>query len=272
MNYLEFDFEPLDAHQSEQLIALLNLQGFDGFEEEGDRLKAFIPESSFNADSFAEVEDFFPTLIYTRTIIEPTNWNQKWEEGFAPVVVDDFVSIRANFHEPIPNVQYEIVITPKMSFGTGHHATTFLMIQEMQSIDFYRKSVFDFGTGTGVLAILAEKMGAEKILAIDNDEWSIRNANENCVENECSKIILTKQDTINANQTFDIVLANINLNVIIANLSGLYSICKDGATILFSGILHTDEEKLLAELSKIGFGHIATKRKNDWILIRANKL
>lgn len=269
MNYLQFDFDTTDTHQSDQLIALLNLQGFEGFEEDGQSLKAFIPESKFKEDSFKEVENFFPVLIYTRSVVEQTNWNKKWEEEFTPVQIDDFVSIRAHFHEPVDGVEHEIIITPKMSFGTGHHATTFLMVQEMRQVDFAKRSVIDFGTGTGVLAILAEKLGAEKILAIDNDDWSITNANENIEQNECSKIILSKSGKLPDNQIFDIVLANINLNVIVDSLPSIARATKPGGKVLFSGILQENEDRLKSEIAKVGLKYISTKQKGNWILIVA---
>ena len=130
---------------------------------------------------------------FSETTIEETNWNQVWESSFEPVVVDDFVAVRADFHEPIKGIKHEIVITPKMSFGTGHHATTYMMLEQMGKLDFKDKRVLDFGTGTGVLAILAEKMGAKKIIAIDNDEWSIENANENIKRNNCVAVELKTQ-------------------------------------------------------------------------------
>src|SRR5882724_11850115 len=120
-----------------------------------------------------------------------------------------------------PGTEHEIIITPKMSFGTGHHATTYMMVKQMRGIDFNNKTVFDFGTGTGVLAILAEKLGALKIIAIDNDDWSITNAAENIQQNNCSKIQLLKTDNTEMNQQFDIILANINKNTILGNFSSL---------------------------------------------------
>ena len=125
-------------------------------------------------------------FIFKETLIPEANWNQVWESNFDPVIVDDFVAIRADFHEPVKGVSLEIIITPKMSFGTGHHATTYMMIEQMRELDFTGKSVFDFGTGTGVLAILAEKLGANKVIAVDNDEWSIENAEENFEKNNCT--------------------------------------------------------------------------------------
>ena len=125
------------------------------------------------------VADPFHTL-FQKEVIEPRNWNAEWEKDFEPVIVDNFCAIRAQFHKPIPEVQYDLIITPKMSFGTGHHATTYMMIAAMQHLDFSESSVLDFGTGTGVLAILACKMGAGSVLAIDSDEWSIENATGKC--------------------------------------------------------------------------------------------
>src|SRR5665647_862284 len=205
MNYLEFDFDIESPEQLEKLVALLAEQGFEGFEEEEDSLNAFIPEHNFNEDEFSRVIDMFVTVSYTKTIVENINWNKKWEEDFKPVLVDDFVAIRAGFHQPIKNVAHEIIITPKMSFGTGHHATTYLMIKQMQELDFIEKSVLDFGTGTGVLAILARKLGAEKVFAIDYDEWSITNAIENIEQNSCSNIRVQQLDAIPVAEKFDII-------------------------------------------------------------------
>ena len=268
MNYIRFEFVAEDE-QKDQLIALLNLQGFTGFEEDGAYLNAYVPEDSFNANAFTEVENFFPNLIYTKTSVEQQNWNQQWEESFTPVIVDDFVAIRANFHEPIENVRYEVVITPKMSFGTGHHATTQLMIRGMNEIEFVGKSVLDFGTGTGVLAILAEMLGADKVLAIDYDEWSIRNTNENIEQNNCYKIIVNNSDKIIENQNFDIILANINLNVIKDNLKAIKNVSKPGTVILFSGILYTDEAELKQAIETNGLTFLSTNRLGDWIMIMA---
>jgi ribosomal protein L11 methyltransferase len=182
-------------------------------------------------------------------------------------VVNDFVAIRANFHQPIPAVKHQVIITPKMSFGTGHHATTCLVIEEMEKLDLAGKTVLDFGTGTGILAILAEKMGAAFIKAIDNDDWSIDNAIENIAANHCERIVIEKAETIPGDNVFDIILANINLNVIMANLTTISHVCKKDSTIILSGFLHTDETELLSELSKQGFAHLSTSQKGEWIAL-----
>ena len=178
-NYIQIEFQEISRQeQSEILIAQLSEIGFEGFEENENKLKhLFLKRILMKV--FLQIYCSSLQLAFIKTIIEETNWNEVWESNFDPVIVDDFVAIRADFHEPIKDVQFEIIITPKMSFGTGHHATTYMMMQQMREIDFTGKTVFDFGTGTGVLAILAEKLGAENVLAIDNDEWSIENAAEN---------------------------------------------------------------------------------------------
>ena len=166
---------------------------------------------------------------------------------------------------------YEIIITPKMSFGTGHHATTYLMMQQMQLLNFTNKTVFDFGTGTGVLAILAEKLGAASIFAIDNDEWSITNTIENIEQNNCQRISVAQMETIPTGKKYDIILANINLNVITANLCSLAEIAHAGADILFSGFLKENEKLIKAAIESAGFQCIATAQKGDWIAIRAKR-
>ena len=271
MNYLAFDFTISVPEQSEQLIALLSEQDFEGFEESDNLLKAFIPENIFNENTFNEITSLFASLIYTKSIVENINWNQQWEQSFEPVVVGDFVAIRAHFHQPITAVQYEIIITPKMSFGTGHHGTTYIMMQHMQKIDFAGKSVLDFGTGTGVLAILAEKLGAEKVLAIDIDEWSIINAKENIVQNNSTKIIIEEHSAIPLHQTYDIILANINLNVITASLSAIVSVANDECTILFSGFLKENENVIQAAFKAAGLKFISILQKGEWIAIRVIK-
>jgi len=269
MNYLQFDFETENTEQSEQLIALLNEQSFEGFEEDENYLKAFIAEDKFDEAGFENVVAKFSSLIYTNSIVENINWNQQWEESFQPVIVEETVGIRAGFHQPIKNVDYEIIITPKMSFGTGHHATTYLMIQLMLSIDLKNKRVVDFGTGTGVLAIFAEKLGASKILAIDYDEWSIENARENINQNDCTKITLQQNSVFPDDANFDIVLANITLNVISANIALMARSVQKGAQILLSGFLISDEGGLSAILNQHGFTLMTVLQRGNWIAILA---
>ncbi|MBC7887653.1 MAG: 50S ribosomal protein L11 methyltransferase [Ferruginibacter sp.] len=271
MNYLQFDFDIESPDQLGKLIALLAEKGFEGFEEEENNLAAFIPEQNFNQTEFSQVIDLFSTLSYTRTTLENINWNKKWEENFLPVFIGNFAVIRAGFHQPVKNVAHEIVITPKMSFGTGHHATTYLMIEHMQQLDFTGKSILDFGTGTGVLAILASKLGAEKILAIDYDEWSIKNAKENIEQNGCSNIIVEQLDAVPDGEKFDIILANINLNVIVSNIASIATSSFTGATIVLSGFLKENDLALLNALNEAGLQYLSTMQRGDWIAVIAKK-
>ena len=266
MNYIQVEFEIENAASNEILIALLSQSGFESFEERENSLIAFIKEDGFIEDSLGDVLQIVP-VNYAITVVPQQNWNAQWESSFEPIVVNDFVAIRAGFHQPIKNVKHEIIITPKMSFGTGHHATTYLMIEQMAALDFKDKSVLDFGTGTAVLSILAEKMGAANIDAIDNDDWSIENAKENIETNNCNRITLEKADSISSTKKYDIILANINLNVILANLPAISSASKKGTKILLSGFLKTDEEVLLEKLSKIKATHSSTLQKGEWICL-----
>jgi ribosomal protein L11 methyltransferase len=156
----------------EVLIALLTEIGYEGFEQEEALLKAFINKDAFDRAALEALLGEYG-VEYEEQEIGERNWNAEWEANFQPVVVDGFCAVRAHFHPPMPEVEHELVITPKMSFGTGHHATTYMMLQAMRGIDLRGKRVLDFGTGTGVLAILAERLGAAEVVAIDNDDWSI---------------------------------------------------------------------------------------------------
>lgn len=260
MNYLQFEFDT-NSSEAEMLVAMLSNIGFEGFEESNDSLKAFIAEDKFDGTEFSTVIQAFPVISYEKQVVENINWNASWESSFEPVIVHDFAIIRAAFHEPVKNVKHEVIITPKMSFGTGHHATTFLMIEQMAAIDFTNKNVLDFGTGTGVLAILAEKLGAKEILAIDNDDWSIENSKENVAANGCTHITLQKAEEIGSGVTYDIILANINLNVILNNLEAIAAAANTGSTILLSGFLKQDEPQMVENLKNKGFMEISIPKR-----------
>lgn len=271
--FIQIEFQNISSEQSDLLVAELSMIGFDGFEEGENNLKAFILEENFNEDAVNRIVAA-QKLSFTKSVIEETNWNAVWESNFQPVIVDDFVhgtpwvAIRADFHEPIKEVEHEIVITPKMSFGTGHHATTYMMVQQMRTIDFAGKTVFDFGTGTGVLAILAEKLGAAKVFAVDNDEWSITNAEENRQRNNCSRIILEKADDAKTGEQYDIILANINKNVILGNFSSLVRQLTPKGTLLLSGLLQDDEADILAEAGKYPLILNGKTTDRGWISLR----
>jgi ribosomal protein L11 methyltransferase len=270
MNYLEISIDTNNEEIQELLISQLNELGYDGFQQESSRLIAIINENEFNESELMDILN--PLQInFTKKIIPQQNWNALWESNFEPITVDDFVGVRAHFHPTIKNVQHEIIITPKMSFGTGHHATTFLVMQLMQEINFKNKTVFDFGTGTGILAILAEKLGAEDVLAIDYDDWCIENANENIIQNNCTKIEIIKADTAEVEKGYEIVIANINKNIIQDNIENLNNASLPNATIILSGLLKTDEEEILQIAKQKNWKHLKTVVKGDWIAIQFNK-
>lgn len=266
-NYIQLEFKNISIELSDILIAQLSSIGFEGFEEGDNFLKAFIPSTDFDEVLIKEIANK-NKISFNQSVIEETNWNAVWESNFEPVIVDEFVAIRADFHQPITGVEHEIVITPKMSFGTGHHATTFMMIQQMKEIDFNNKTVFDFGTGTGVLAILAEKLNAKNIVAVDNDDWSIENTAENIKRNNCKNIDLLKAANAGKGKHFDIILANINKNVILDNMSNLTQQLNHKGILLLSGLLIKDEIDILSAISKYNFQLDKKMTRNNWIALR----
>jgi ribosomal protein L11 methyltransferase len=267
MDHIKITFADLQPEQKEILIAQLFDAGYEGFEEKDTSLDAFIKSKSFDKLILNEISFKYQTP-YTSEKIAETNWNQVWESNFEPVIVEDYVAIRADFHKPITNTKFEIVITPKMSFGTGHHATTYMMIELMKEIDLAGKSVLDFGTGTGILAILAERSGAKNIVAIDNDDWSIANAEENFTKNNCRKINLRKASDAVSEMKFDIILANINKNVILENFVLLCRQLNKNGQILFSGLLHDDKDEILSIATE---SHLKLQKeliRSNWIALQ----
>ena len=274
MHYLQITIPAADPSLQEILIAQLSTLGYEGFEQQDSSLQAFLPETSFDSDA---LDAFLSphSLTYTRERLEERNWNEEWEKNFHPVVVEEFCGIRAFFHDPIPGMKHELIITPKMSFGTGHHATTYMMIQAMEYLDFRGQRVLDFGTGTGVLAILAERLGAGEVTAIDNDDWSIENARENITENNCTRITVLKADVlppiISPNSLFDIILANINKHVILEQLPAIGQHLKPGGVILFSGLLQDDENDIRKAAAGNNISISERMTKGSWICLKAEK-
>jgi ribosomal protein L11 methyltransferase len=269
-DYIHIKFQPVTKEQQEILIAQLSELGFEGFEEGLNYISAFIPHDQYNETDTYQLVAGTGTAI-TKEVIAPRNWNAEWEQNFQPVIIDAFCGIRAHFHAPLENVQHEIIITPKMSFGTGHHATTYLMIQSMQQFDFRGKKVLDFGTGTGVLAILAERLGAAAITAIDNDEWSITNSEENIALNYCSNIALFQADSLQMSTEFDIILANINKHVLLANMAGIKQHLTQGGVVIMSGLLTGDRPDIEKCAKDNGLTVIDYKTKGDWMCLLIKK-
>lgn len=274
MDYIQYDFKitPVEPG-SDILIALLADLGFESFTQNEIGVEAYIQEEFENEDLVKELsfEDF--TFSYTRTVIPKTNWNEEWEKNFSPVYVDDLVCIRAHFHPQTENIKHDIIITPKMSFGTGHHDTTWLVSKTMFSLPFANAHVLDMGCGTGILAILAKQLGATKLLGIDIDNWSIENSIENAAINYASDIEFKKGDASNlpSSETFDVILANINKNVLKKDLPSYYGCLKKEGHLLLSGFFTADVEELKQLAQSIGFTFIESYNKNEWAVIKLKK-
>ncbi|HTR29645.1 MAG TPA: 50S ribosomal protein L11 methyltransferase [Puia sp.] len=270
MNHLRISIAVTDPAQQEILIAFLSELGYEGFEQEEDVLQAYLPESGFDAAALAATLQPYH-LAFTTAPVPEKNWNEEWERNFTPVQIDRFCAIRAHFHPPIPGVTHELIITPKMSFGTGHHATTYTVLRAMEHLGFEGKTVLDFGTGTGVLAILAEKLGAARIEAIDIDDWSIRNANENIAENHCIKVTAKKLDAIPPGEQFDIILANINKHVLLAQMARMAQQLKLEGVILMSGLVDKDFEEIDNQAKLTNLFVAERTSKDGWICLKMEK-
>ena len=273
-NYLEFNFNisPLQPW-NEILMAELIEIGFDSFTEEHNGILAYIQKDLFDDKQLQEINMFSNEAVeisYTYQEMPNINWNEEWEKNFEPINVEDQVSIRAEFHSN-QNLPHEIIIQPKMSFGTGHHATTYLMIQQMLDMDFENKTVLDMGCGTSVLAIFAKQKGAGKTVAIDIDEWSVENSKENAARNNVElEISQGTADNLGA-ENFDIILANINRNILISDIPTYVSVLNDGGQLLLSGLCFFDVDDVLEVCNE---QKITLKRKlqrEEWVSLLLEK-
>jgi ribosomal protein L11 methyltransferase len=256
-----------EEKQQEILIALLSGMEYEGFEQDGNILKAFIPSQKFNEERLSHLSKQYQ-FSYIAEDVPEINWNATWEANFQPVTVGQFCGIRADFHQPLKSVAHEIIITPKMSFGTGHHATTFLMIQQMQYLNFKDKTVLDFGTGTGILGILTIRLGAQRVVAIDHDDWAIENARENCIKNHVQdKMNIEKTGTVIPDQ-YHIILANINRNILLQNLFLFAKFLIPGGILLMSGLLAEDESFMLKAGKEAGWEHLNSFIRDDWMALQ----
>ena len=272
MNYVEVSFllDPI-LPAREVLMAELAEIAFESFVESEEGLTAYIQQPDWNEGLLEGLmTSSIPDLKISWEIktIEATNWNAEWEKSFDPISVDGACLIRAPFHEIQGDYKFVITIEPKMSFGTGHHATTHLIISEMLQMEWEGLDVLDMGSGTAVLAILAEKMGARDIDAIDIDEWAFENAEENASRNDCSKIrCLLGGAELLGDKKYDIILANINRNILLRDMHLYRAVLKDGGKILFSGFYEQDVTELEKVATPLGLKIQNKRLMNEWCML-----
>ena len=276
MQYLEFKISCKESFR-EILIAELAEVGYDSFLETDEGFDAYIQEDLFDRNAYQQVIDQYQdtaSLQVTEAIMPKVNWNEEWEKNYDPIEVGDQVYVRASFHQPRAEFKYEILINPKMSFGTGHHATTFLMLSHQLTIDHSEKRVLDIGAGTGILAIMAHQLGAGHIEAFDIDEWCVENGNENFDLNGMSGVRMGKGTVreVKPQGEFDIVLANINKNVLLDEMDVYATLVKTNGYLLLSGFYEHDVLDVAEKAFQYGFVEKELKTKDDWAALILEKL
>lgn len=270
--YISYTFKVSPKEPAtEILIAELGEVGFESFVENEEGVEAFIQKTDWNAqvlDDIYVLKSGEFQISYEMQEIAQTNWNIEWEKNFNPIQVDGLVSIRAPFHEN-PNLKYDIVIEPKMSFGTGHHETTHMMVQHLLDLDVANKKVLDMGCGTGILAIFAEMKGANPIDAIDIDNWCYQNSLENVERNNRKHISVLEGDaSLLKNKKYDVIIANINRNILLNDMQVYASCLNDKGVILLSGFYKEDISVIDAEVSKYGLKLDKQIERNNWVALK----
>lgn len=272
MNYLEFDFKVTPTNPGvELLIAELGSAGFESFEENDQGVKAYIPTDEFRDDILEYIHvlhsDEF-SISYTSQEIKQVNWNKEWEKNFHPIVVGDKCSIRAPFHAK-PDTRYDIVIEPKMSFGTGHHATTHLMIEFLLKEELQGKEVLDMGCGTGVLGILAEMRGAKSVTAIDIDNWCYLNSQENAQRNACSRMeIIEGGAELLSGRKFDVIIANINRNILLQDMEAYSKSLRAKGELFLSGFYEADIPVIQKVCEQNDLRYIEHRKQEEWVAVK----
>jgi ribosomal protein L11 methyltransferase len=278
MNYLEINFFilPFEEYISDVLISELGEIGFDSFVPTEVGIDAYIPEIEFNESKLENLLSDFPfeaSIDYKVTQIESKNWNEEWEKHyFEPIVIGDECVIHSSFHKNVPKAKYDIVIDPKMAFGTGHHETTSLVIGRLLQMDLNGKSLLDMGCGTAVLAILAAMRGAKNIVAIDIDTWCTENSIENLKMNNISGVnVQLGGAELLTGLHFDIILANINRNILLADMEQYASCLSSGGELYMSGFYTQDIPLIEAEANRLGLKLIDYHEKNNWVAVKTVK-
>ena len=278
-DYFEYSFQLAPYEPWNEIItAYLAEAGFESFVDEDPILKAYIPSENLISEDIDSIilklaaEEDLIECKYSYVEIKQQNWNALWESQFEPVYVNDQLLIKAPFHTDLNFNGLIVEIEPKMSFGTGHHQTTFLMCQEMMAMKLKETSILDMGAGTGVLSILAEKLGADYIEAVEIESWSAENCAENATRNDCSRIVSLFGDfDVVTNREFDVILANINKNVLKSHLAFYASKLKVKGELLLSGFFTTDNEELIDLAEKEGLIFVKSEHKENWSMLKFNK-
>ena len=269
MKTFEYTFTaPSSDIQHDMLTTMLAEIGFDSFMDEDRSLKAYCSADSRDdiaVEHLLDEPSFSDIRLLKVEEMPDKDWNELWEASYQPVVVNERCRVRAPFHDPDPNFEYDLVIEPKMSFGTANHETTAQIIQLMLETDFKGKEVLDMGSGTAVLAILAKKLDAAQTVAIDNDEWAYRNAFTNCELNGISDIEIVLGDASAIHGSFDVVLANINRNILLRDMQHYVAAMRPDAHIFFSGFYTEDLESIKAEAQRLGLRYCRHLSRNNWV-------
>ena len=269
MKTYEYTFTtPGSDIQHDMLVTMLADMGFDSFMDEGHLLKAYCSADARDDEAVAQLLTDLAFLDINLLQVEEMpekDWNEVWEASYQPVVVNERCRVRAPFHAPDPSFEFDLVIEPKMSFGTANHETTAQIIQLMLETDFQGKDVLDMGSGTAVLAILAKKLGAARTVAIDNDEWAYRNAFTNCELNGISDIEIVLGDALAIQGQYDVVLANINRNILLRDMHYYVAAMRPDAHIFFSGFYTEDLESIKMEAERLGLRYCRHLSRNNWV-------
>lgn len=273
---LTFHITPHVEDIADALMAALGEIGYDSFSYTEDGFQAYIPSDQYNEEAVTGLEllpflqDSF-SITWEKAEIENQDWNKIWEENFTPIIVKDRILVRAGFHPTVPGIEHEIIIDPKMSFGTGHHATTALMLETILDLKpfFAGKDVLDMGCGTGILSLMASQAGAREITGIDIDEWAYTNAQENMKTNNIHNLRVHIGDAslLDGSETFDIILANINRNILLNDMARYTAVLRPGGKLIISGFYINDIPLLEEEANRLGLTLESYKEKDRWAAV-----